>query len=192
MTAILEGEPAPHNPSSGLLRGGNKSRRRGFRSDIEGLRAVAILLIVGYHAGVPGFSGGSIGVDVFFVISGYLITQRLLRDSIAAGAVRFSDFWARRIRRLVPGLALMVAVTLLVGLAIVNPFDMLETAKQGGASALYVSNILFAQDTQNYFGSNPNKSPFLHTWSLGVEEQFYVLWPSSSGVSSCFSGVIVP
>jgi peptidoglycan/LPS O-acetylase OafA/YrhL len=177
MTGILQGESPLPDSSNGLLPRQHRTQRSDFRSDIEGLRAVAILLIVGYHAGIPGFSGGFIGVDVFFVISGYLITRQLLRNSIAAGAVPFSDFWARRIRRLVPGLALMVAVTLLVSLAIVNPFDMLVTAKQGGAAALYVSNIVFAQDTQNYFGSNPNKSPFLHTWSLGVEEQFYLLWP---------------
>lgn len=153
------------------------NRNRDFRPDIEGLRAIAIVLIVGYHAGVPGFSGGFVGVDVFFVISGFLITRLLLRDSAAAGSVPFSEFWARRIRRLVPGLALMVVATLLASLVIINPFDMLETAKEGAASALYVSNLLFAQISQNYFASNPNKSPFLHTWSLGVEEQFYVIWP---------------
>ncbi len=152
-------------------------RSEGFRADIEGLRAFAILVIVAYHAGIPGFSGGFVGVDVFFVISGYLITRHLLRDSKAQGSVAFGTFWARRIRRLVPGLGLMVVATLFVSMFIVTPFDMLETAKEGAASALYVSNILFAQNTQNYFGSNPNKSPFLHTWSLGVEEQFYLLWP---------------
>lgn len=166
------GDSAGRTPDSGP-----DGERADFRPDIEGLRAVAILLIVAYHAGIPGFSGGFIGVDVFFVISGYLITRHLLRDSEATGSVAFGAFWARRIRRLVPGLALMVAVTLIAGLVIITPFDMLETAKEGGASALYVSNILFAQNTQNYFGSNPNKSPFLHTWSLGVEEQFYLLWP---------------
>jgi len=162
----------------GVERDSRRDReRRDFRPDIEGLRAIAILLIVAYHAGVPGFSGGFIGVDVFFVISGYLITRHLLRDSEETGSVAFGAFWARRIRRLVPGLALTVVVTLIAGLALITPFDMLETAKEGAASALYVSNILFGQNTQNYFGSNPNKSPFLHTWSLGVEEQFYLLWP---------------
>jgi peptidoglycan/LPS O-acetylase OafA/YrhL len=149
----------------------------GFRADIEGLRAVGILLIVGYHAGIPGFSGGFIGVDVFFVVSGYLITRRLLKDSAETGTVAFGTFWARRIRRLVPGLALMVAATLIACFFIVAPFDMLEITKEATASAVYLSNILFAQNAQNYFGANPNKSPFLHTWSLGVEEQFYLLWP---------------
>jgi len=152
-------------------------KSEGFRADIEGLRAVGILLIVGYHAGIPGFSGGFIGVDVFFVVSGYLITRRLLADSAASGSVAFGTFWARRIRRLVPGLGLMVPATLIASFLIVAPFDMLEISKEAVASALYVSNILFAQNAQNYFGSDPNKSPFLHTWSLGVEEQFYLLWP---------------
>ena len=152
-------------------------RSEGFRADIEGLRAVGILLIVGYHAGIPGFSGGFIGVDVFFVVSGYLITRHLLADSADRGKVAFGTFWARRIRRLVPGLGLMVAATLTACLLIVAPFDMLEITKEATASALYVSNLLFAQNAQNYFGANPNKSPFLHTWSLGVEEQFYLFWP---------------
>jgi peptidoglycan/LPS O-acetylase OafA/YrhL len=155
----------------------SERRSEGFRADIEGLRAVAILLIVGYHAGIPGFSGGFIGVDVFFVVSGYLITRRLLTDSADNGSVAFGTFWARRIRRLVPGLGLMVAATLIASFLIVAPFDMLEITKEATASALYVSNILFAQNVENYFGSDPNTSPFLHTWSLGVEEQFYLLWP---------------
>ncbi len=171
----------PHSPvlsdSDVALLDPSTRKSEGFRTDIEGLRAVGILLIVGYHAGIPGFSGGFIGVDVFFVVSGYLITRRLLTDSAASGSVAFGTFWARRIRRLVPGLGLMVAATLIASFLIVAPFDMLEITKEGAASALYVSNLLFAQNAQNYFGSDPNMSPFLHTWSLGVEEQFYLLWP---------------
>ena len=154
---------------------GRRSER--YRSDIEGMRAVAILLIVGYHAGVPGFSGGFIGVDVFFVISGYLITRNLLDQSRTTNRLDLPEFWARRIRRLVPGLGLMVAVTLVAALVIVAPFDMLRVSKEGAASALYISNIVFGNEAQNYFAPNINKSPFLHTWSLGVEEQFYLFWP---------------
>ena len=148
-----------------------------FRRDIEGMRAVAVLVIVAYHAGVPGFSGGFVGVDVFFVISGYLITGIVVDAAGRHDTGGLAGFWARRVRRLVPGLGLMVAVTLVASALIVAPFDMLELAKEGAASALYFSNILFATTAQNYFASNINKSPFLHTWSLGVEEQFYLVWP---------------
>jgi len=141
------------------------------------MRAIAILVIVAYHAGVPGFSGGFIGVDIFFVISGFLITRNLLDESIASNSIRLSNFWARRVRRLVPGLALMVVVTLVFSSVIVAPFDMLQISKEGASAALYISNIVFGFKAQNYFATNINKSPFLHTWSLGVEEQFYLVWP---------------
>jgi peptidoglycan/LPS O-acetylase OafA/YrhL len=175
-SSLLPPSPALSDSDVALL-DPSVRKSEGFRTDIEGLRAVGILLIVGYHAGIPGFSGGFIGVDVFFVVSGYLITRRLLSDSAASGSVAFGTFWARRIRRLVPGLGLMVVATLIASFLIVAPFDMLEISKEAAASAVYVSNILFAQNAQNYFGADPNTSPFLHTWSLGVEEQFYLLWP---------------
>jgi peptidoglycan/LPS O-acetylase OafA/YrhL len=141
------------------------------------MRAIAILVIVAYHAGIPGFSGGFVGVDVFFVISGYLITRNLLGEAGSGGRVRFPTFWARRIRRLVPALGLMVVVTLAAASLIFAPYDMFELSKEGAAAGLYVSNIVFGSNAQNYFASNINKSPFLHTWSLGVEEQFYLVWP---------------
>ena len=141
------------------------------------MRAIAILLIVAYHAGLPGFSGGFIGVDIFFVISGFLITRNLLDESSTKNTIVLSRFWARRVRRLVPGLALMVVATLVASSLIVAPFDMLEISKEGASASLYISNIVFGFKAQNYFASNINKSPFLHTWSLGVEEQFYLVWP---------------
>jgi peptidoglycan/LPS O-acetylase OafA/YrhL len=141
------------------------------------MRAIAILVIVAYHAGIPGFSGGFIGVDVFFVISGFLITRNLLGESSSTNAIALPRFWARRVRRLVPGLALMTIVTLVASSLIVAPFDMLQISKEGASAGLYVSNIVFGFKAQNYFASNINKSPFLHTWSLGVEEQFYLVWP---------------
>ena len=163
-----------------LFRGVRDPNRAGsgrFRSDIEGMRAIAILLIVAYHAGLPGFTGGFIGVDIFFVISGFLITRNLLEESSTKNSIVLSRFWARRVRRLVPGLALMVIATLIASSLIVAPFDMLEISKEGASASLYVSNIVFGFKAQNYFASNINKSPFLHTWSLGVEEQFYLVWP---------------
>jgi peptidoglycan/LPS O-acetylase OafA/YrhL len=170
-------DQAAEASQSEVTTGSNVPTSGRFRADIEGMRAIAILVIVAYHAGIPGFSGGFIGVDVFFVISGYLITRNLLDESSSSGRVSLFAFWARRIRRLVPGLALMVIVTLVASSLIFAPFDMLEIAKEGAASALYVSNLVFASNSQNYFASNINKSPFLHTWSLGVEEQFYLVWP---------------
>jgi peptidoglycan/LPS O-acetylase OafA/YrhL len=148
-----------------------------FRGDVDGLRAVAIVLVVGYHVGLAGFGGGFIGVDVFFVISGFLISRNLLREAQGEGRVALAGFWARRVRRLVPALALMIVVTLVVGYFVFPLFEMGTFARQGAAAALYVSNIKFAGQAQSYFGGDISSSPFLHTWSLGVEEQFYLLWP---------------
>ena len=148
-----------------------------FRGVVDGLRAVAILLVVAYHAGVPGFSGGFIGVDVFFVISGFLISRNLLRESETTRRVALSRFWARRIRRLVPAMALVVALTLIVGYQVLPLFDLRGFSREGAAASVYLSNIWFAIQSQNYLAADTNASPFLHTWSLGVEEQFYVVWP---------------
>jgi peptidoglycan/LPS O-acetylase OafA/YrhL len=148
-----------------------------FRPDVDGLRAIAIVLVVGYHAGLPLFSGGFIGVDVFFVISGFLISRNLVRESSGTQRVRLGEFWSRRIRRLVPALGLVVATTLIVGAFILPSYDLAAFARQGGAAALYISNVVFAVQSQDYFAADVASSPFLHTWSLGVEEQFYLVWP---------------
>lgn len=145
-----------------------------FRGDIDGLRAIAIVLIIGFHVELPGFAGGFVGVDVFFVISGYLITRNLLREERRVELMRF---WAKRIRRLVPALSLMVLVTLLAAAVILPAIDIAQVAKEGVAAAVYVSNILFARASEGYFAADVTQSPFLHTWSLGVEEQFYLVWP---------------
>ena len=152
-------------------------KRRWFRGDVDGLRAIAIVLVVGYHAGVNRFGGGFIGVDVFFVISGFLISRNLLREAETTDGIALAGFWARRIRRLVPALALVVTATLIAGSLILPRFELEDLARQGGAATLYVSNMLFAVDAQDYFAADLASSPFLHTWSLGVEEQFYVVWP---------------
>ena len=154
-----------------------ESRAAWFRGDVDGIRAIAIVLVVAYHAGLPMFHGGFIGVDVFFVISGFLISRNLLREGESHGRIALGRFWARRVRRLVPALALVVAVTLVASTFILPSFQMGDVAKQGGAATLYVSNILFAGQAGNYFGGDITSSPFLHTWSLGVEEQFYLVWP---------------
>lgn len=148
-----------------------------YRPDIEGLRALAILLVVAAHAGVLGFSGGYIGVDVFFVISGYLITGLLVAEHRRAGKIDFARFYARRFRRLLPALLLMLLVTAVAGWLIFLVEDQPKQAVAGGAAALWISNLHFAFDRIDYFGTAAESNMYLHTWSLGVEEQFYLVWP---------------
>jgi peptidoglycan/LPS O-acetylase OafA/YrhL len=147
------------------------------RGDIDGLRAVAILAVVAFHVGIPGFSGGFVGVDVFFVISGYLITRNLVTETDQHDRPALLRFWARRVRRLVPALALMLATVLILALLVLPFPEWTTVAAQARSAALYVSNIAFAHQATNYFAPNVDTSLFLHTWSLGVEEQFYLVWP---------------
>ena len=154
---------------------GRRARRSGFRTDIQGLRAIAVLLVVVYHAGVSAVSGGFIGVDVFFVISGYLITSHLV-SGLEAGTFRLRDFWARRIRRLIPAAWAVAALTLVVGLLWFPRLLVPQLLKEAGATFAYVPNVLFAVWGTDYL-SNDTPSVYQHYWSLGVEEQFYVVWP---------------
>ena len=150
-----------------------------FRPDIEGLRAIAILLVVGYHAAVPGLSGGYVGVDIFFVLSGYLITGLLVGEINKTGKVDFRRFYARRARRLLPALTLTLLVTIIASAAIYPPSEVMQggVAATAVSTAAYASNLYFAGRGADYFAPNPEKNPFLHTWSLSVEEQFYLFWP---------------
>ncbi|MEX2359689.1 MAG: acyltransferase family protein [Gammaproteobacteria bacterium] len=155
-------------------------RGAGYRPDIDGLRAVAVILVVLYHAGAPGFSGGFVGVDVFFVISGYLIT-RILQDEMGHGAFSLSGFYARRARRLLPALIVVLGCTLLLGAFTALPSDFERMAKAAIATLLFVSNIFFWTEA-GYFSPAAESSYLLHTWSLGVEEQFYILYPLFFGL----------
>ncbi|MCV6983876.1 acyltransferase family protein [Mycolicibacterium pulveris] len=150
--------------------------RAGFRPDIEGLRAVAVLAVVLFHAAVPGLRGGYVGVDVFFVISGFLITRLLWREADATGTVRLRNFYAARARRLLPAATLVGAVIMIASVALLPPLRAREVVIDGIASALYVSNYTFLLQGVDYFGAEQSQSPFLHYWSLGVEEQFYFVW----------------
>jgi peptidoglycan/LPS O-acetylase OafA/YrhL len=145
-----------------------------YRPDIDGLRAVAVLSVVFYHAGL-GFPGGYVGVDVFFVISGYLITGLILKD-MEKGTFSLANFWERRIRRIFPALAVMVAVTCLAGWFLLLPEDLAKLGASVIAQSLMVSNFYFWRTT-NYFGGANEEKPLLHTWSLAVEEQFYLIFP---------------
>jgi peptidoglycan/LPS O-acetylase OafA/YrhL len=166
-----------------VSRGPDATDRR-YRGDIDGLRALAIILIVGYHVGLPGFDGGFVGVDVFFVISGYLISRNLLEESHREGRVALLRFWGRRIRRLVPALAVMIAAVLALSIPILTSLEWQAVASEARAAALYVSNIMFANQTTDYFSQGVSSSLFLHTWSLGVEEQFNVVWPLHVGAAA--------
>ena len=148
-----------------------------FRPDIDGLRALAILLVVGYHAEVPGMAAGFIGVDVFFVISGFLITTVLVNEMDSSGTVRLGRFWARRARRLLPAASLVTVFCLLAGMAVLSPLEWNRLANEGLAATTYWSNVLFGLRAADYFESGAQTSPLLHTWSLSVEEQFYLVWP---------------
>jgi peptidoglycan/LPS O-acetylase OafA/YrhL len=149
-----------------------------FRPDLEGLRAVAILLVLLYHAHVPGFGGGFVGVDVFFVLSGFLITGILIRDLDATGTISLGAFYARRARRLLPAAAVALVVTLLASAVLLAPVEIADVARDGLAAGLYVSNIGFALQATDYLQAGQAPSPLLHFWSLSVEEQFYLLWPA--------------
>jgi peptidoglycan/LPS O-acetylase OafA/YrhL len=148
----------------------------GFRTDIQGLRAVAVVLVVLGHAGVPGLAGGFIGVDVFFVISGFLITGHLISALERHGRIDLGRFYARRARRILPAALTVLVLTVVAAVAVVPPLRLPEILKDAAAAALWVPNLRFAIDKTDYLsGSAP--SPFQHYWSLGVEEQFYLLWP---------------
>ena len=151
------------------------TERSAFRADIEGLRGIAILFVVAFHAGIWWMAGGFIGVDVFFVLSGYLISGLLARELAASGDVDLTTFYARRAQRLLPALIVVLLATLAIALFFYAPIDQRPIASDARAVALHYGNVLFARNAVNYHASAEN--PFLHTWSLAVEEQFYVIWP---------------
>ncbi|MEN9646237.1 MAG: hypothetical protein RL238_2906 [Actinomycetota bacterium] len=149
-----------------------------FRPDIEGLRAIAVLLVLVYHAEFAWAAGGFIGVDVFFVLSGFLITSLLLRELRTTGTVSLSNFWARRARRLLPASGLVLVCTLLAGRAILDGLSQEELARDAIAASAFVANIRFFSVGRDYLTSELPPSPLLHFWSLAVEEQFYMVWPA--------------
>jgi peptidoglycan/LPS O-acetylase OafA/YrhL len=151
--------------------------RRAFRGDVEGLRAVAVLLVVLYHAHVRAVSGGYIGVDVFFVISGFLITGQLARELEANGRISFLGFYARRARRILPAATLVTITTVVASALLLSPFAARRVYDDAAAAVVFGVNFRFASEGANYFDNDLPPSPLQHFWSLSVEEQFYVVWP---------------
>lgn len=145
-----------------------------YRPDVDGLRAVAVTMVILFHAGL-GFTGGFIGVDVFFVISGFLITGLILKEQ-DAGKFSLANFWVRRIRRIIPAATVMVVAVLIAGFFLLLPSDYEDLGKSTIAQQLMLSNVYFWQNT-GYFDGPSDLKPLLHTWSLAVEEQFYLGYP---------------
>ncbi|WP_300534778.1 acyltransferase, partial [uncultured Mameliella sp.] len=147
-----------------------------YRPDIDGLRTIAVLPVVLYHAGVSGFTGGFVGVDIFFVISGFLITT-IIHGEIAEGRFSVIRFYERRARRILPALFAVILVSLVVGWFLLTPADYDHMGRSILSALLFVSNMWFWQNSGGYFDGATDYLPMLHTWSLAVEEQFYIFFP---------------
>ncbi|AJR18082.1 acyltransferase family protein [Pimelobacter simplex] len=161
--------PAPHGESE-------------FRAEVQGLRAVAVLLVVLYHLAPARLSGGYVGVDVFFVISGYLITRHLAQEAEVSSGLRVVRFWARRVRRLLPAALLVLLVSLVLVWAWIPQTEWPTNVRQVVASALYVQNWVLMLDAVDYSALGESASVAQHYWSLSVEEQFYFVWPVAIAV----------
>ncbi|WEX11613.1 acyltransferase family protein [Chelativorans sp. AA-79] len=157
-----------------------------YRADIDGLRAVAVIPVVLFHAGLSQFSGGFVGVDVFFVISGYVISQSLLGD-IARGEFSILNFYARRVRRIFPALFAVMIATFIYAYFVLLPSHFAAFSESLLAAATFVSNIYFWKDS-GYFAAEAVYRPLLHTWSLSVEEQFYIFMPVAVYLVARFFG----
>lgn len=156
----------------------------GFRRDIEGLRAIAVLSVLAYHLHIPGTSGGFVGVDVFFVISGYLITGHLVSEAAEGQGVRFVDFYARRFRRILPAATATIVATVAAGMLFLDPLDTVLVGDDARSASLFYSNIFFWSQSTDYLAEARTVSLFQQYWSLSLEEQFYIVWPIIIGLTA--------
>ncbi|MEQ1700355.1 MAG: acyltransferase family protein [Ilumatobacteraceae bacterium] len=149
----------------------------GYRPAIDGMRTIAIYLVVLFHAGLARFSNGFIGVDVFFVLSGYLVTNVMLQEHRSSGRIRLRRFYARRVRRLLPAAAVLVVAVCLASQLVLPRLTRAGYVSDARAALLYVANWHFLGSSTGYFAEGADPSPFTHFWSLAIEEQFYVVYP---------------
>ena len=163
------GTEAPHS--------GSDTVPTHYRPHLDGIRTIAVYLVVAFHAGLGVLSGGYIGVDIFFVLSGYLVTQVLVRDLAAVGRIRGRQFYARRVRRILPAAAITLVATAVAYSVVASPIELLDALGGFKAAFLYVANWFFIRQSADYFAANVETNPVLQFWSLAVEEQFYLVWP---------------
>ena len=173
MSRILSTKPYSLLDPAGNTSG--KSHGLKYRPDIDGLRAIAVSAVVAFHAGL-GVSGGFTGVDIFFVISGYLIGSLVYRD-VARGRFRLSEFYSRRVKRILPALFGVLTFTYIIALLLLSPDELRIFAPTAIAAILSGANLWFWHATGNYFAQKADLNPLLMTWTLGVEEQFYLFLP---------------
>jgi peptidoglycan/LPS O-acetylase OafA/YrhL len=147
-----------------------------YRPEIDGLRAVAVLAVLLHHLAPALLPGGFVGVDIFFVISGFLITAQVYQDA-GAGSFSLKRFYQRRINRIAPALVTVILVTLAAGFVLLAPTDLVLLARSAAHTLLAVSNRFFRKEYNDYFAADSGEAPLLHTWSLSIEEQFYLMWP---------------
>jgi peptidoglycan/LPS O-acetylase OafA/YrhL len=148
-----------------------------YRAHIDGLRTVSVYLVVAFHAGLGIFNAGYLGVDVFFVLSGFLVTSILLRDLVQGGRPRWRHFYSRRVRRILPAALVVLLITAVAYSMVAAPSQALDALGGFRASCLYIANWFFIRQGADYFAADVNSNPVLHFWSLAVEEQFYFVWP---------------
>lgn len=171
------GYPAHVAPGSSSSRQTDSGRGTTFRPDIEGLRAIAVVAVMLYHAGLAFLPGGFAGVDIFFVISGFLITSLMIREVTATGRLRLSAFWARRARRLLPAATLALLFSAMLAVWVLPDSDRSAFGGDIVAAATYVVNWRLGYRSVDYLAQDVGSSPVQHFWSLAVEEQFYIVWP---------------